>query len=519
MAMTQGLFEASLVPGTDAERFRLLVQSVIDYAIYMIDPQGVIVSWNSGAQQIKGFTAEEVLGRHFSIFYTPEDREQGKPAEALGIAAREGRFHGEDWRIRKDGSRFRALVVIDAIRNADGTLLGFAKVTRDITARWEALRQLEESERRFRLLVEGVPDYAICMLDEHRLIRHWNSGARHITGYNSHDVLGRPISGLLANEEGASEESVEHGYDRAIAHGSFEADCWHRRKDGSSFLAHVLIRPLRDADGVLRGFAQIIRDVSEQVAAEEELESTRQQLFEAQKLEALGQLTGGVAHDFNNIMQAVMGNLEIARARLRRGDGEAASIQVEHAIRSVERGAQLTKRLLAYARRQPLMTTSVELNKLVASMVDMIERTVGVRVRLRFEPAVGELWTVCDANQLETALLNLCINARDAMPDGGQLTISTREGHGAHVPHDWVGVAVSDTGVGMTRETLERVFDPFFTTKPLGQGTGLGLSIVQSFAAQSQGRVNIQSSVGVGTVIEIRLPVHAPQEQDVASRV
>ncbi|TBR39491.1 MULTISPECIES: hybrid sensor histidine kinase/response regulator [Dyella] len=512
--MSSGLLAASPVLGSDADRFRLLVQSVVDYAIYMLDPGGHIASWNLGAQQIKGYSAEEVLGRHFSMFYTPEDREQGKPQEALGTAAREGRFHGEAWRLRKDGSRFRALVVIDAIRDVDGSLIGFAKVTRDITARWEALNRLEESERRFRLLVEGVPDYAICMLDEQRLIQHWNSGARHITGYDRQDVMGRPVHSLLALEERANEEAMDAAYDRAVSVGTYEADYWHRRKDGSSFLAHILIRPLRDSDGVLRGYAQIIRDVSEQRAAEEELESTRQQLFEAQKLEALGQLTGGVAHDFNNIMQAVMGSLEIARARLKRGDGEAAGTHIDHAIRSVERGAQLTKRLLAYARRQPLMATCVDLNKLVASMVDMIERTVGMRVRLQFEPTEGELLTVCDANQLETALLNLCINGRDAMPDGGRLTISTRRGVSSHVPHDWVGVAVSDTGVGMTREIMERVFDPFFTTKPLGQGTGLGLSIVQSFAAQSQGAVNIQSSVGVGTSIEIRLPRYTPGAEE-----
>lgn len=509
--MTEGLLDERRVQTLDADRFRLLVESVVDYAIYMLDPTGHIASWNSGAQQIKGYSAEEVLGRHFSMFYTEDARLAGVPEQALAIAAKEGRFNSEDWRVRKDGTRFRALVVIDAIRDAGGALIGFAKVTRDITARYEVISRLEESERRFRLLVEGVPDTAICMLDQERRITQWNSGARLVTGYDRDDVLGQSPRTFLERSESDDPTQLEMLFDACIGEGNAEGDFWHRRKDGSSFLAHVQIRPLLEADGVLHGYAQIIRDVSAQRAAEEELEATRHQLFEAQKLEALGQLTGGVAHDFNNIMQAVIGSLEIARTRLRRGDMDAAGTQMDHAMRSVERGAQLTRRLLAYARRQPLVPACVDLNQLVQSIAEMLERTVGMRVRLKFESAEGELMALCDANQLETALLNLAINGRDAMPEGGVLTISTRRGTSATSPQDWVGVAVADTGVGMTREMIDRVFDPFFTTKPLGQGTGLGLSIVQSFAAASQGLVKVASTPGVGTTFEIRLPrCHMP---------
>jgi PAS domain S-box-containing protein len=334
--------------------YQLLVQSVVDYAIYMLDPGGFITSWNNGARQIKGYEASEVIGKHFSMFYTEEDRLLDAPAKALATAAREGRFNGEAWRVRRDGSSFRALVVIDTILGPDGELVGFAKVTRDVTERWEAQARLEQSERRYRLFVEEIPGYALCMLDNEGHIRDWNPGAVRLTGYGVGDVLAASLAVLFPPDQTPQTE-VDRMLGVAAAVGNYEADHWSLRKDGSRFLAHVQLRSLRDETGVLHGCACILRDISGQRATETELEETRAQLFQAQKLDALGQLTGGVAHDFNNILQALTSGLEVAQIRLGQGQVEAADQQISRALCSVERAMHLTRRLLGFARRQPLM--------------------------------------------------------------------------------------------------------------------------------------------------------------------
>jgi len=236
----------------------MLVQSVVDYAIYMLDPDGFITSWNKGAEQIKGYGAAEVLGKNFAMFYTPEDQARDMPRKALAMAREQGRFNGEAWRVRRDGSWFRALVAIDAIRDNDGGLVGFAKVTRDITEHWEAVAKLEESEKRFRLFVEGVPDYAICMLDEDGCVRHWNMGAHRISGYSSADMLGVPIASLFSEEDrisGVMGRLLREAFER----GSCDAEYWNFRKDGSRFLAHISLRALKDQDGILRGYAHIAK--------------------------------------------------------------------------------------------------------------------------------------------------------------------------------------------------------------------------------------------------------------------
>jgi PAS domain S-box-containing protein len=497
--------------GLSSADYQLLVQSVVDYAIYMLDPDGFITSWNSGARQIKGYEASEVLGKHFSMFYTEEDRLFGAPAKALLIARETGRFNGEAWRVRRDGGSFRALVAIDAIRDADGELIGFAKITRDVTERWEAQARLEESELRYRLFVEGVPGHALCMLDNEGRIRDWNPGAKRLTGYDASDILGASLTVLFPPDE-LSRTDIDRVLSTTATVGSYEADHWNMRKDGSRFLTRVQLRSLRDETGVLHGCACIMQDISEQRATETELEETRAQLFQSQKLDALGQLTGGVAHDFNNILQALTSGLDIAQMRLQRGQIEVASEQIDKAMRSVERAMHLTRRLLAFARRQPLMPSCVDVGQLVQSMTELLERTVGKRVRIAIQLADVPLYVMCDANQLETALLNLAINGRDAMPDGGTLRIATELDRSDSKGQAYVMLVVEDTGIGMSREMAARVFDPFFTTKPQGQGTGLGLSIIHGFVKQSQGMVRLRSRLGIGTRVELCLPSCKPTE-------
>jgi PAS domain S-box-containing protein len=277
------------------DAFRLLVQSIVDYAIYMLDPTGIVTSWNAGAERIKGFQAGEIVGKHFSTFYTPEDREAGKPEQVLETARREGKFEGEGWRVRKDGSRFWASVVVDRINDETGKLVGFAKITRDMTEK----QALMEAERTFRLLVQGVTDYAIFMLDPGGMVTNWNAGAQRIKGYAPEEIVGKHFSTFYTPED-AEAGVPKRALETAREMGRYEAEGWRVRKDGTRFWASVVLDAIRDDDGKLIGFAKITRDMTEKRETQLRLEESREQLFRSQKMEALGQLTGGLAHDFKD---------------------------------------------------------------------------------------------------------------------------------------------------------------------------------------------------------------------------
>jgi PAS domain S-box-containing protein len=505
-----------------ANASELLIQGVVDYAIYMLDPKGLVVSWNPGAQRIKGYTSEEIIGEHFSRFYTDEERAAGIPEQALRIAAETGRFATEAWRMRKDGSRFWAMVVIDPIYQ-DNKLIGFAKITRDVTEQRVAQLAALESERRFRLLVEGVTDYAIFMLSPEGYVTNWNAGAERIKGYTAAEIVGQHFSRFYTPED-AEADMPARTLDTARREGRCEAEGWRRRKDGSRFWASVVVDAIHD-EGELIGFAKITRDLSERREAQKQLEAAREQLFQAQKMEAIGQLTGGLAHDFNNLLAGIVGCLELLRTRLAQGRIGELERYITAAQGASSRAAALTHRLLAFARRQTLDPRPTDANKLVADMEELVQRTVGPAIQVETAQAIG-LWpTLCDPNQLENAILNLCINARDAMPEGGRLTIETAnmwlDARAARErdmqPGQYVAICVSDTGVGMSSEVKARAFDPFFTTKPTGQGTGLGLSMIYGFTQQSGGQVRIYSEEGEGTTVRIYLPRHqgeADEEQE-----
>ncbi|MEP7173880.1 MAG: PAS domain S-box protein, partial [Aestuariivirga sp.] len=278
------------LPLVPAERYRVLVEAITDYALYLLDPQGNIASWNPGAQRFKGYGANEIIGKNFSLFYTPEDRAAGIPQKTLAIAAKEGKFETEGWRVRKDGTRFWTHVVIDAIRNPSGSLLGFAKITRDLTERREAQAALKQSEEQFKLLVDSVTDYAIYMLDTEGNVASWNSGAERIKGYKPAEIIGHCFACFYTAED--REKGIpQHALKTAAQDGRFETEGWRVRKDGSKFCASVVIDAVRDDIGSLVGFAKITRDISEKKKAERALDEARDALFQAQKLEAIGQLT------------------------------------------------------------------------------------------------------------------------------------------------------------------------------------------------------------------------------------
>ena len=375
---------------TDEGRYRLLIEAVTDYAVYLLDPLGIVTTWNPGAQRFKGYTSGEIIGQHFSRFYTEQDREAGVPARALELAKREGKFEAEGWRVRKDGSCFWAYVVIDAIRHpSSGEIVGFAKITRDLTERKEA---------------------------------------------------------------------------------------------------------------------------------EEKLEKAREFSLQAQKLEAIGQLTGGIAHDFNNLLTAVLGSLELLRKRL--PDDPRSIALLENAAQGAQRGTNLTKRMLAFARNYELNKEVIGIPDLVRGMTELLQRSLGPTFNLETHFPLTLKSVEVDSNQLELALLNLTLNARDAMSDGGDIILAAREENVTDAHHGlevgkYIRISVTDTGEGMDETTLRRATEPFFTTKGIGKGTGLGLSMVHGFAEQSGGRFILRSQKDRGTTAELWLPVAKASAQPV----
>jgi PAS domain S-box-containing protein len=502
------------------KRFRLLIDAVIDYAIYMIDPDGVIISWNAGARRFKGYEEAEILGQHFSRFYTDEDRRIGKPQMALDTAIREGRFEGEGWRVRKDGTHFWSHVVIDPIYDPSGTLLGFAKITRDLTDRNMADEVLKQSEQQFRLLVQSVTDYAIYMLAPDGRLTNWNLGAQRIKGYAPEEVIGQHFSMFYTPEDRAAGEP-KRTLDIAVREGRFENKGWRVRKDGTRFFAHVVVDPIWGETGTLLGFAKITRDITEVTQAQQALEKTREALFQAQKMQAIGQLSGGIAHDFNNLLTVILGNLEIVRKRI--ADDPKITRLIDNATQGALRGVSLTQRMLAFARRQELKSEPVEIPALVQGISGLLRSSLGPSVVLetRFPPQLEPV--MADVNQLELAVLNLATNARDAMPHGGKIVISTRieEVRDEVKPHmaagRYVCLTVTDTGEGMDEATLASAMDPFFTTKGLGKGTGLGLSMVHGFIEQLGGRFVLKSKKDQGTTAELWLPVAASAAQQASA--
>lgn len=494
---------------------QLLIDAIVDYAIFMIDLDGVVRSWNSGAMRLKGYSADEIIGKSFSVFYTPEDRANGLPQRALQIARETGRFASEGWRVRKDGSHFWALVVLDAVRDEDGELIGFAKVTRDITERQQAHEDLLRSERRYRQLIEAVVDYAIFQLDPQGNITTWNPGAQRIKGYAPDEIIGKHFSQFYT--PGDLELGIpKHALAEAAEKGRFEAEGWRVRKDGTKFWASVVIDRIKDDAGNLVGFAKVTRDITERRVAQEQLKEVQEQLIASQKLEAVGQLSGGIAHDFNNLLMIVAGNLETAERHARQLGGNA-NLQraLAHAKRGAQRATALTSRLLAFSRRQPLDPKPLNLNSFLNTVQEFLQRTLGERIEVQAVGSAG-LWLIeIDTNHLESAIVNLAINGRDAMPEGGKLTVEAINVSADELycrvnpeiaPGQYVVLSVTDTGAGMSEDTLNHAFEPFFTTKEVGQGTGLGLSQVYGFVKQSGGHVKIYSEVGQGTTVKMYFP-------------
>jgi PAS domain S-box-containing protein len=424
------------------------------------------------------------------------------PGNVNAVTTGEGELSRVESRLHAAEQRVRALE--QELRHVNASLRERAgQSNRDLET---SAAQLIDTERRFHLLVDAVTDYAIFMLDAEGRVVNWNRGAERIKGYGREEIIGQHFSRFYTATDRAAGVPAR-ALSTAALTGKYEAEGWRVRKNGNHFWASVIINAIYDANGAVLGFAKVTRDLTERRNAEE-------QLRQAQKMEALGQLTGGVAHDFNNMLQVILGNINLLQRRLA-GNAELESIAAG-ALRGVERAALLVQRLLAFSRRQALEPRSISVNALISGMSELMRRTLGESIVIETVLAGGLWHAFADSNQLENSLLNLAINARDAMPNGGKLTIEAanvfldeHDARGADLrPGQYVGIFVSDNGQGMSAEVASKAFDPFFTTKEVGQGTGLGLSQVYGFIKQSGGHVRIYSEKGLGTTVKLYLPRH-----------
>ena len=484
-----------------------MLDSVLDHAIFSVDLAGTITDWNIGAERLTGYVAHEVIGQPIDILYPPKDQANERPALALQMAREDGRFEEEAWRLRKDATRFPAQTTVGRVIGPDGSVAGYAVVLRDLSERMQAAEALHQSQELFRRFIDSVVDYAIYTLDLHGMITSWNAGAERIKGYTAAEVVGRHVSTFCTEADRRAGEA-----DRALAEaatvGHFSAECWRVRKDGSQFRASIVINPVFSSDGDLLGFVKITRDITDRYA----MEQARERAQQAQKMEAIGHLTAGVAHDFNNLLTTIAGSVDL----MGRYSGDARVGRLAETVHhAIERGQKLNAQLLTFAGRQRQRPVLTDLNGLIRVFEALLERAVSdaVTLRLDLDPQLDAV--LVDQGQFQSAVLNLVVNAREAMTKGGTLTIETRNvtlsaeeaaalGELAAGPH--VAVAVRDTGAGMSEAVRQRAVEPFFSTKPPGLGSGLGLSQVHGFARQSAGGLEIESRENEGTVVRLLLP-------------
>jgi PAS domain S-box-containing protein len=492
------------VAAIEVERRRAdRIWSVSRDLIVVVDAEGIFQSVSPSWTRILGHAADQVVGRPFADFMHPDDIEPS--GAALESAMTEGDLSDYENRFRATDGSYHRIQWHTTLEN--GLVYAYG---RDVTERRRVEDALNNSQEQFRHLVQGVIDYAIYIIDLDGHVSSWNEGARRIKGYEPEEIIGEHFSRFYTDEDRENGEPAK-ALETAQREGRFAAEGWRVRKDGERFRASVVIDAIRNDDGRPIGFAKITRDITEREEAQRQLEVAREALFQSQKMDAIGQLTGGVAHDFNNLLMAVLSSLDLLRKRL--PDDPLAERLLNNAVEGATRGATLTQRMLAFARRQQLDVHPIDLPQLLSGMSDLVQRSIGPEWPISTNFPL-KLPAVCaDANQLEMALLNLIVNARDASPSGGKILISAdvqnlRDGAVESLPAgSYVRLVVKDQGTGMDAETLRRATEPFFTTKGVGKGTGLGLPMVHGMARQIGGSFELQSREGEGVSAILWLPV------------
>jgi PAS domain S-box-containing protein len=491
------------------ELHRLLVESVDDYAIFALDENGYILSWNPGAQRFKGYTANEAIGKHFSVFYPPEKIEQGFPDFELREAARVGRFEDEGWRIRKDGSRFWANVVITALRDPSGNLVGFAKVTRDLTERRRAEDALRLSEERFRLLVQGVRDYAIFMLDPTGHISSWNAGAERIKGYTAEEIIGKHFSIFYTPEDLASGKPARE-LEIATRTGVYEEEGWRVRKDGSLFWANVVITAIRRPDGSLAGFGKVTRDLTERRAAQERaIEAARHAAVSDEANRAKSEFLAAMSHELRTPLNAIGGYTDLLAMGLRGPVTQEQTDDLQRIKRSQQHLLGIINDILNFSRIEAGQVTydysAVPLSAVIEGVGHMVEpqaASTGLKLEVRSCPPDIVAWA--DKVKVEQILLNLLANAVKFTSEGSITLECDRN------DSDSVSMAVTDTGSGIPTDQLEAIFEPFVQVGrsliQTHEGTGLGLAISRDLARAMGGDILVTSELGKGSRFRLILP-------------
>lgn len=532
------------VPHEQSEFFQLLVDRVQDYAIFALDAQGYILSWNAGAERLKGYTPDEARGKHFSMFYLPEALEAGVPARELETAISTGRSEEEGWRVRKDGSTFWASVLITALIDDQGKLLGFAKVTRDLTERRAAEEAVRHSEERTRLLIDSITDHAIFMLDPAGYITTWNTGAQRIKGYTAEEIVGKHFSSFYTPQDQADGKPA-----RALATaesvGRWEEEGWRVRKDGSLFWANVVISPMRGVGGEIAGFAKVTRDLTERRAAHERaLDDARYiaaqnaartaaeqraeemhlmaQRLHAQAAElarrseeaetanrAKSEFLAAMSHELRTPLNAIGGYTQL----LQLGIGGSVSAEQREHLERIQRSQRhllgIINDILNFSRVEAGQIAyelgPVEANEVIKSVAPMVELQAQAKgIKLKVGECSESLVATADRAKVEQVLLNLLSNAVKFTPEDGVIELD------CGMTEDHVWISVTDTGIGIPAEQLETIFAPFVQVgRSLAnpkEGAGLGLAISRNLTRAMNGDLKVESVEGSGSTFTLQLP-------------
>jgi PAS domain S-box-containing protein len=495
-----------LTPSEPEGLYRLLVESVRDYAIFALDSTGHILTWNPGAERFKGYKAEEIIGKHFSVFYTKPDLDRDRPGEELEIATREGRVEDEGWRLRKDGSRFWANVVITALRDKSGELVGFAKVTRDLSERRAAEEHLRTSEQRFRLLVDNVRDYGLFNLDLDGTITSWNAGAQRISGYTADEAIGRHFSIFYPPEDIAARKP-HNELEIVRRDGRFEEEGWRLRKGGQRYWSNVVISAIYSEDGKLVGFGKVTRDLTERREASERALADARRVAAAESANRTkSEFLTAMSHELRTPLNAIGGYAELLGMGLGGPVSGDQADYIERIRRSQSHLLGIINDILNFSRIEAGQVVydirPVYVHDVADAVVPMIAPQAEAKQLEVTQDTSQTTQVEADRGKLEQVLLNLLSNAVKFTNAGSIRISSFEEGETA-------GLRVTDTGIGIPHDKLGSIFEPFVQvgrslTTP-HEGTGLGLAISRDLARAMGGELSVQSEMGKGTTFSITL--------------